>query len=75
MPTPTPSRRREDILRRFRVFPRLFAIFYMIAMYETLDWAMDVDNLTTQQAGMVSVVVGAAAAFFKFYVDSGKTDE
>ena len=64
----------KDVLNDYRVFPRIFAIFYLFAMYEVLGWAMRLPDLSNAQAGMVSMVVGAAAAFFKFYVDSGSSD-
>ncbi len=60
-----------DVLNKYRVFPRIFAIFYMVWMAIVMDWAMIQPDLSTGQAGFVSSVVLAAAAFFKFYTETG----
>ena len=66
----------EDKLKQYRVFPRMFAIFYLFWMGETVKWAMSLPDLSNAQAGFVAAVVTGAAAYFKFYVESGnaKTD-
>lgn len=60
----------RDLLNDYRVFPRLFAGFYMYWMSEVLKWAMTLDDPQEAQ-WLVAAVVTGAAAYFKFYVDSG----
>lgn len=56
----------------WRVFPRVFSIFYLFIMHEVVHWGMSMGNdLSTGAAGLVGTVVGAGAAWFKFYVESG----
>lgn len=61
----------NDTLNKYRVFPRLFSIFYLFITYEVIVWAMLQPDLTTAQSNLVIAVNAAAAAFFKFYVDTG----
>ncbi len=61
----------SDRINLYRVFPRIFSIFYLLITYEVTAWFMMLESPSNAQAGMVSIVVGAAAAFFRFYVDSG----
>ena len=60
----------EDWIRQYRVFPRVFAGFYLYYMSRVIEWAMTLEDPEDAQI-LVAAVVGAAAAFFKFYVDSG----
>lgn len=62
----------SDALTQYRVFPRLFAIFYFYGMYKVMEWYMKLGDPTTEQSGVVVAVITAAAAYFKFYVESGK---
>ena len=42
--------------------------------YEVVQWFMSLQDPTTAQAGLVSVITGAGAAWFGLYVNSGKRD-
>ena len=66
------TKQAEDLLTQFRVFPRAFAIFYLYWMGEVLDWGMTLGEMSNAQAGMIASVITGAAAYFKFYVDSGR---
>ena len=61
-----------DLLKRFRVFPRLFSLLFLYLLYDVADWFMDMNAPTTEQAGFAATMVATAAAYFKFYVDGGK---
>ena len=61
-----------DWIRKYRVFPRLFAVFYLYVMWEVVNWAMTLTDMSNAQAAFAASVVTAAAAFFKFYVETGK---
>ena len=66
--------RNGDWILKYRVFPRLFAVFYLYVMWEVVNWGMGLVDMSNAQAAMVASVVTAAAAFFKFYVETGKSD-
>ena len=56
---------------RWRVVPRLLMLLYGIAFYQGMNWVMGLENPTLEQAGFVSTLVGAGAAWFGLYVGSG----
>ena len=56
----------------WRIFPRLFITTYIYLLYLVVTWFMTLSDPNTQQAGLVSIVVGAGAAWFGLYVGSGK---
>ena len=60
-----------DWLSQFRVFPRLFSIFYLYGAYEIADWFMGIEDPSAPQSAFASAVIAAAAAWFKFYVEGG----
>jgi len=60
----------KDTLNEYRVFPRLFAIFYLYWMSEVLVWAMALHN-PKEAEWLVAAVIAGAAAYFKFYVETG----
>ena len=63
----------HDALNKYRVFPRLFALMYMWLTVEVIFWAMGLPDPSLAQ-WLVAAVTVPAAAFFKFYVDSGPKD-
>jgi hypothetical protein len=46
----------------------------MFAFYESTQWFMGLDSPTNAQAGFISTIVGAGAAFFGLYVNSGNNN-
>ena len=60
-----------ETLDNWRVIPRLLIFMYAVVFYQTMDWFMLLDNPNNAQAGFVSVIVGAGAALFGLYVNSG----
>jgi len=57
-------------LDAWRIVPRLLILSYMLVFYQTCQWFMSLDNPNNAQAGFVSVIVGAGAAWFGLYVNS-----
>ena len=55
---------------RLRLFPRAFITMYIYILYKVTDWFMLLEEPNMAQAGLVSVVVGAGAAWFGLYVNS-----
>ena len=56
----------------WRIFPRIFITVYIILLYQVVHWFMNLSDPNTQQAGLVSIVVGAGAAWFGLYTGSSK---
>ena len=54
------------------IFPRLFLSVYIFLLYKTVIWYMDLPNPTLEQSGLISIVVGAGAAWFGLYAGTGK---
>lgn len=62
-----------EYFSRWRLFPRAFISMYIYLLYKVTTWFMDLQAPTMEQAGLVSVVVGAGAAWFGLYVNSTST--
>ena len=58
---------------KLRVFPRIFITVYIYIFWECANWFMLLPDPNNAQAGLVSVVVGAGAAWFGLYVNSSKS--
>lgn len=56
----------------WRIFPRLFLSVYIFLLYKTVIWYMALPNPTLEQSGLISIVVGAGAAWFGLYAGTGK---
>ena len=56
----------------WRIFLRIFITTYIILLYKCVIWFMALDNPTLEQSGLISVVVGAGAAWFGLYTSSRK---
>ena len=51
----------------WRIFPRVFVGVYIYLLYEVVIWFMTLEEPNMEQAGLVSIVVGAMAAVFGIY--------
>ena len=56
----------------WRIFPRIFITTYIFLLYKVVIWYMDLAAPTMEQSGLVSIVVGAGAAWFGLYTGSSK---
>lgn len=57
----------------WRIFPRIFVSIYIVLLYDVVTWFMTLEEPNMEQAGLVSVVVGAMAAVFGIYATSGQS--
>ena len=57
---------------QWRIFPRIFISTYIYLLYKVVTWYMALLNPTMEQSGLVSIVVGAGAAWFGLYTGSSK---
>ena len=51
----------------WRIFPRVFVGVYIFLLYEVVIWFMTLEEPNLEQAGLVSITVGAMAAVFGIY--------
>ena len=56
----------------WRIFPRLFLTVYIFLLYKVTIWFMNLPTPTLEQSGLVSIVVGAGAAWFGLYAGTSK---
>ena len=59
----------------WRIFPRLFLTVYIILLYKCVIWYMNLAAPTMEQSGLISIVVGAGAAWFGLYTGSSKKNK
>ena len=57
----------------WRIFPRIFLTVYIILLYKCVIWYMNLADPTTEQSGLISIVVGAGAAWFGLYTGTDKS--
>ena len=60
-----------QFMSNWRLIPRVFMLLYGYAFYMTMQWFMALPEPNNAQAGFVSVVVGAGAAWFGLYAGTG----
>ena len=56
----------------WRIFPRVFITTYIYLLYKVVIWYMNIADPTLEQSGLVSIVVGAGAAWFGLYTGTSK---
>jgi|TARA_R100000951_G_scaffold16621_3_gene13153 hypothetical protein len=56
----------------WRIFPRAFLSIYMFLLYYATFWFMDIPEPSLEQSGLISVLVGAGAAWFGLYAGTHK---
>jgi len=56
----------------WRIFPRLFLTVYIILLYKCVIWYMNLPTPSMEQSGLISIVVGAGAAWFGLYSGTSK---
>ena len=54
------------------IFTRLFITTYIFLLYKVVIWYMALGNPSMEQSGLVSIVVGAGAAWFGLYTGTSK---
>tara|TARA_A200000159_G_C7249557_1_gene308138 strand:- start:201 stop:680 length:480 start_codon:yes stop_codon:yes gene_type:complete len=54
----------------WRIVPRLFLGVYVYLLYFATFWFMDLPDPSIEQSGLISILVGAGAAWFGLYVNS-----
>ena len=57
---------------QWRIFPRIFISTYIYLLYAVVMWYMELSAPSMEQSCLVSIVVGAGAAWFGLYTGSSK---
>lgn len=60
-----------DTIDAWRPFPRVFISMYIYLVYKVVIWYTELPDPSMEQSGLISVVVGAGAAWFGLYLGSG----
>lgn len=56
------------VLDEWRVWPRGMMFLFCFMSWRVVEWFMNLDDPTTQQAGLVSVVMGSATGAFAIWM-------
>ena len=62
----------SNMVDAWRIFPRAFLSIYMFLLYYCTIWFMELPEPTLEQYGLVSIIVGAGAAWFGLYAGTAK---
>ena len=62
----------SNMIDAWRIFPRAFLSIYIFLLYYSTMWFMALPDPTLEQSGLISVIVGAGAAWFGLYAGSKK---
>ena len=62
----------SNMIDAWRIFPRAFLSVYIFLLYYCTMWFMDLQDPSFEQSGLISIVVGAGAAWFGLYAGTAK---
>ena len=62
----------SQMIDAWRIFPRLFLSVYIYLLYYCTMCFMALETPTLEQSGLISIVVGAGAAWFGLYAGTAK---
>ena len=56
----------------YKILPRLMMLVMTIMYIRVIEWGISLDNISTQQSAMISVVSGAMTGAFAVWLGSEK---
>jgi hypothetical protein len=59
----------------WRIFPRVFLSVYIFLLYYSTMWFMSLENPSLEQSGLISIIVGAGAAWFGLYAGTSNSSK
>jgi len=62
---------KEGWFRQYRVVPVSMSLLFALLLHDVVNWYMGLPVPTNGQSGFAGAMLTAAAAWFKFYVESG----
>ena len=57
------------------IFPRVFLSVYIFLLYYSTMWFMALDEPSLEQSGLISIIVGAGAAWFGLYAGTSNSSK
>ena len=63
-----------ETLDRWRILPRLMMLVMTGVYIRCIEWALSQPELTTQQAGLISVITGAMTGSFAIWMGAEKSE-
>ena len=60
----------SHMIDAWRIWPRAFLSVYIFLIYYVVMWFLELEAPTMEQSGLLSILVGAGAAWFGLYVNS-----
>ena len=64
-----------ETLDKWKILPRLMMLAMTCVYIRCIEWALSQPDLTTQQAGLVSVVTGAMTGAFAIWLGKETNNE
>ena len=66
----------QEMLDRWKILPRLMMLTMTAVYIRCVEWALSVGpELTTQQAGLISVITGAMTGSFAIWMNAERSNE
>ena len=62
-------------LDKWKILPRLMMLVMTGVYIRCIEWALSQPDLSTQQAGLISVITGAMTGSFAIWMSSEKKEE
>ena len=59
----------------WRIFPRIFLSVYIFLLYYSVMWFMNLESPSLEQSGLISIIVGAGAAWFGLYAGTSNSSK
>ena len=59
----------------WRLIPRLFLTVYIFLLYYSTMWFMSLPDPSLEQSGLISIIVGAGAAWFGLYAGTSNSSK
>ena len=59
----------------WRIFRRVFLSVYIFLLYYSTMWFMALDEPSLEQSGLISIIVGAGAAWFGLYAGTSNSSK
>ena len=64
-----------ETLDKWRILPRLMMLVMTGLYIRCIEWALSQPELTTQQAGLISVITGAMTGSFAIWMGAEKAEQ
>jgi hypothetical protein len=62
-------------INNLRLFPRLTLLFFAYLLIKVVEWAVNLEAISTQQTSFVSIFVGGFSAVLGLYYNSGSIQQ